>query len=133
MFKAHNPSTSAPPASAYSHGIEVPAGARMLYLSGQVGVKPDGAMAEGIAAQTEQAWNNVVAVLESAGMGLADIVKITAYVTRPDHVEPYRDARLPFVVDPPAASTAVVVTSLFSPDWLVEVEAVAAKVEPGAP
>jgi enamine deaminase RidA (YjgF/YER057c/UK114 family) len=71
MNARHNPSTVAPPFGAYSHAIEVPPGARWLYVSGQVGVQPDGTLGADAAAQIEWAFRNLVAVLEAAGMGAA--------------------------------------------------------------
>lgn len=128
MLKRHNPATVHPPAGKYSHGAEVPAGTRLLYVSGQVGVKPDGKTAGGDAAQCEQAWANVKNVLAGAGMGPENIVKLNAFVTRADLIAPYRTARdkaLGQVVPP--ASTLVVVAALADPTWVVEIECVAAK------
>ncbi len=127
MAKAHNPSTIAAPAAVYSHGMEVNAGSRLLYISGQVGVTPDGSMANGARAQMEQAFGNLVAILESAGMGIDDVIKMNAYLTSADDIGLFREVREPFLGDPPPASTAVVVRALFNPEWLVEIEAVAAK------
>ena len=59
MLKVITPTTIAPPASNYSHAIEAPPNARWLYVSGQVGVRPDGTMAEGIDDQAHQAWANL--------------------------------------------------------------------------
>ena len=46
MLKTYDPQTVAPPFSRYSHGVEAPTGARWLYISGQVGVTPEGKVAE---------------------------------------------------------------------------------------
>lgn len=51
MLKPHNPTTIAPPFSNYAHGVEVPAGARWLYVSGQLGVAPDGVAPEDFTGQ----------------------------------------------------------------------------------
>jgi hypothetical protein len=58
MLKRHNPPTVAPPFSRYSHGVEAPAKARWLIISGQVGVTPEGEVLTGAQAQIEQAWRN---------------------------------------------------------------------------
>ena len=47
MLKHYKPDSVAPPFSRFSHAVEVPAGARWLHISGQIGVKPDGTIAEG--------------------------------------------------------------------------------------
>ena len=128
MPKRHNPATVHPPAGKYSHGVELPAGARFLYVSGQVGVKPDGAAARDDAGQCEQAWANVKSVLAAGDMGVADIVKLNAYITRADLIPVYRAARDRAVgAAPPPASTLVVVAALANPAWVVEIECVAAK------
>jgi len=128
MLKRHNPATVHAPAGKYSHGVEAPAGARFLYVSGQVGAKPDGSTAPSDAAQCEQAWANVKNVLAGAGMGVDDIVKLNAYVTRADLIPVYRTARDRAVGNAaPPASTLVVVAALANPAWVVEIECVAAK------
>ena len=128
MAKRHNPATVHAPAGKYSHGVEAPAGARLCYVSGQVGVKPDGTTAPNDAAQCEQAWANVKNVLAAAGMGLEDIIKLNAYLTRTDLIPVYRTARDRAVgATPPPASTLVVVAALANPAWVVEIECVAAK------
>ncbi len=68
-----NPDTVAPPASDYSHGVVVPAAARRLIVAGQVGLNPDGSLAEGLEAQMERCWLNLFAVLEAAGMTKRDL------------------------------------------------------------
>src|SRR3546814_3796316 len=86
MRKEHTPSTVAPPFSRYSHGVEVDA-ARWLLISGQVGVDREGRLAEGAAAQMDQAWRNILAILDDAGMDAGNLVKITAYLTRRDDLK----------------------------------------------
>ena len=54
MLKTNNPSSVAPPAAMYSHSVEVPPNARWLFTAGQVGMRPDGTLAEGFEAQHEQ-------------------------------------------------------------------------------
>ncbi len=128
MLKRHNPATVHAPAGKYSHGVEAPAGARLLCVSGQVGAKPDGSTAPSEAAQCDQAWANVKNVLAAGGMGINDIIKLNAYVTRADLIPVYRAARDRAVgsMEPPA-STLVVVAALANPAWVVEIECVAAR------
>jgi enamine deaminase RidA (YjgF/YER057c/UK114 family) len=71
MLKKHNPGGMAPAFSRYSLGVEAPPEVRWLFVSGQVGVGPNGALAEGPEAQMETAWRNILRILESAGMGRA--------------------------------------------------------------
>ncbi|MEM7223130.1 MAG: RidA family protein [Pseudomonadota bacterium] len=129
MLTRHNPDAIAPTFSAYSHGVEVAPGARWLHISGQVGVLPDGGMADGPVGQMEQTWSNVLAVLAGAGMGPHDLVKVTAFVTRPEDVPLFRQVRDSLLEGAQPASTLVIVSGLAHPDWLVEIEAIAASVK----
>ncbi len=74
MLRKHNPGAIAPAFSRYSLGVEAPSASRWLHVSGQVGVGPDGAFADGPEAQMEAAWRNVLAILESAGMEPGDLI-----------------------------------------------------------
>ncbi len=126
MLRKHNPSAIAAAFSSYSLAVEAPAQARWLYVSGQVGVAPDGAFANGPEAQMEAAWRNVLAILDSAGMGAGDLVKVTAYLTRAEDTGLYRQVRDRMLAGAEPASTLLVISALADPDWLVEIEAVAA-------
>lgn len=112
----------------YSLGVEVPPGARWLYVSGQVGFRPDGTVVTGFEKQALQAWKNVRGVLMSAGMNARDIVKVTTFVTDSRHLLTYRSLREKFLgAGPYPASTLLVVTALARPEFLIEVEVVAAR------
>ncbi len=126
MLRKHNPGAIAPAFSRYSLGVEAPGQARWLYVSGQVGVAPDGAFADGPEAQMETAWHNVLAILDSAGMAPGDLVKVNAYLTRAEDTGLYRQVRDRMLAGAEPASTLIVITALAHPDWLVEIEAVAA-------
>lgn len=130
MLKTHCPSTVAPPFSNYSHGVEAPPGARWLYISGQVGVDGQGNVAAGFEDQAERAWRNVIAILDAADMDLGDVVRFNTYLTRAEDVAGARRVRDRFIEpgDHAPASTLVVIAALAAPDWLFEMEAVAAKV-----
>jgi len=127
MLKQLNPATVAPPAGRYSQAVEVPPNARWLYVAGQVGVRPDGTVLEGIEAQADQAWRNLEAVLKAAGMGLGDLVRINYYLIDPAHVPAVRTVRDRFIKDPAPAATLAIIKALASPAWLFEIEAVAAQ------
>jgi 2-iminobutanoate/2-iminopropanoate deaminase len=125
-MKIHNPPTLAP-GTGYSHGIELPPNARLLYLAGQLGITADGKMAPDIKGQAEQAWRNLGAVLAAAGMGFENLVKLTHFLTRAEDVAAYREVRAKFLGSNAPASTLLVISALARPDALIEVEAVAAK------
>ena len=119
-------------AGIYAHGVAAPADTAAVYVSGQVGVAPDGKLGEGFAAQCGQAIDNVAAVLAEAGAGLADIVKMTFFITDRrdmDELVRVRKARLDGISP---AITTVVVSGLVEPEWLVEVEALAHRPRPDA-
>jgi 2-iminobutanoate/2-iminopropanoate deaminase len=126
MLKRHNPPTVAPPFSRYSHGVEAPDNARWLVISGQVGVNAEGKVLNGAKPQIEQAWRNVLNVLQAAGMGPHDLVKVTIFLVDRAHLQLLRDTRDAMLQGAAPASTLLFVAGLASPDWLVEIEGVAA-------
>ncbi len=126
-IQLHNPANIAAPFSRYSHGASAPADARWLHISGQVGAAPDGAVPDDPERQIELAWDNLFAVLESAGMSVTDLVKVDGFVVRPDLIPLYRAARERRLAGHASASTLVIVAGLVTPNLLVEIQAVAAR------
>lgn len=128
MHERLNPSTMAPPLGAYSHGIAVEKGLRWVFVSGQLGIAPDGTLASGAEAQADVAWENIGRVLEAGGMTTADLIKTTTYVVDRDLIPAVRAARQRHMPGPDfPASTFVIVAGLVRPEFLVEIEAVAAR------
>lgn len=125
-MKIYNPSDVAAPTGPYSHAIETAGSTRWLHISGQVARAPDGSIPTDIAGQSEQVWRNIVAVLAAAGMTTQNLVKVTAYLTRPEHTAPYVAVRSRFLGDARPASTLLVIQALAQPEFLLEVEAIAA-------
>ena len=123
-LKAHNPQT---PLANYSHGIEVPPNARWLHISGQVAVDKDGKTPERFEDQVQLVFDNLRAVLAQAGMSPQDLVKVNVYLLRPEDIPALRAARDAFQGAARPASTLVIVSRLVRPEWLVEIEAVAAQ------
>lgn len=111
----------------YSDGILVQPNARWLFGSGTPGMAPDGVTPEGISAQAEQAWKNIVAMLEQAGMSVHDLVKVTHYLVRAEDIKSYVEVRKRYLGDARPASMLMVVPALVRPEFLVEIEAIAAK------
>ncbi len=132
MARIHNPPTIADPIGTYSHGIEVPPNARWLHVAGQVGLRKDGTVPPSIEEQTAVAWQNVVAILGAAGMKVTDLVKITQYLIRAELFPAYAAARAKFLAGHRPASTGLIISALVRPEYLVEVEAIAAKAAPAA-
>ncbi len=128
MLKTSNPPNVAPPAAMYSHSVEIPPNARWLFTAGQVGLRPDGTLPEGFEAQHDQIWKNTLAILEAAGMGPENIVRLNVYSTDPDGLKFIRAHREKYLKPGHTpASTWVVVSQLANPAWKVEMETVAAK------
>jgi 2-iminobutanoate/2-iminopropanoate deaminase len=119
-----NPET-VPAPGMYSHGVVAPASGRWLYVSGQVGVGRDGSCAADFEGQAQQAWQNLVAVLAAAGMGVQDLVKVNTYLTDRAHMPQFSAVRLRFLGEARPASTLLMVAALGRPEWLLEIEAVA--------
>jgi enamine deaminase RidA (YjgF/YER057c/UK114 family) len=126
MVRALAPTEIRAPFARYSHGIEVPAGARLVFCSGQLGVAPDDSVPPTVEEQAERCFANIAAILGEAGLGLANIVRINAFVTAREHMRGYMAVRDRHVGDPPPASTLVIVSGFTRPEFLVEVEAIAA-------
>jgi enamine deaminase RidA (YjgF/YER057c/UK114 family) len=129
-MKTHNPPALADPIGTYSHGIEVPPNARWLYVAGQIGMRKDGSVPATVEAQSEVAWQNVVAILEAAGMKVTDIVKMTQFLVNLEDFPRYAATRAKFLAGHRPASTGLVIRSLVKPEYLVEVEVVAARAAP---
>ncbi|MGE0153472.1 MAG: RidA family protein [Reyranellaceae bacterium] len=125
----YNPPGVMPPVGPYTHGIGIPANARWLYVSGQVGADAAGATPADIAAQSELAWRNLTAVLAAAGMLAADLVKVTTFLLRPEDLPVYAGIRKRYLAGSEPAMTLLFVSALARPEWLVEVEAIAARAE----
>jgi 2-iminobutanoate/2-iminopropanoate deaminase len=123
-----NPPSICAPLGAYTHGIEIPPGARVIHVSGQVGMRPDGRVAEGIEAQLACAWQNILAILAASNMAAADIVKVTTYLTRAEDFKVHPRIRAQYLGDARPTATAVCVSALAAPEFLCEIEAIAARV-----
>lgn len=125
-MKHHTPSSIRAPFARYSHGVEVPAGHRLMLCSGQLSITTDDQIPESSEEQTELCFQNVAAVLESAGMGLADIVRINAFVTDRAHLPGYMKVRDRLFADPAPASTLMIVSGFAREAFKVEIEVIAA-------
>ncbi len=103
--------------------------AKLIFVSGQVSVDMSGnpVGAGDIALQTRTALENVKRVLEGARAGLHDVIKLNTYVTNMvEYREKTRDIRRKYFPQDFPASTLVEVKSLAHPEFMVEIEAIAA-------
>jgi len=124
-----NPTSIHPPFAHYSHGVELPAGSRIVLCSGQLGIGRDGSIPEGVEAQARLCFRAIAAILGDAGMSLADLVRINAFVTAAEHLSGYMRVRDEFVGSPPPASTLMIVQGFARPEFKVEIEAIAARAQ----
>jgi 2-iminobutanoate/2-iminopropanoate deaminase len=121
------PGSIHPPFARYAHGVEVPAGARLVVCSGQLGVDKDGCIPQDVDGQARLCFQAIEAILAEAGMSLSDVVRFNAYVTRREDMAGYMKVRDEFVASPPPASTLMIVQGFTRPEFRVEIEALAAR------
>ena len=127
-MKPINPTNIHAPIATYSHAIEVPAKAKRLLISGQLGIRLDGSVPQSIDAQAEQAWENFTSILKSAGYTLADVVRLRLYAVRVKDLPVIRAVRDRLLCGHKPASTLVVVRALAGRDFLFEIEGEAEKI-----
>ena len=129
--KLHNPAELHKPFG-YSHVAEVTSG-KLVYIAGQVALDAAGNLVgkDDFAAQARQVFANLQSALAAAGASFHDVIKLNYYCA--DSVDPavhlpmVREIRDTYInTAAPPASTFVVVHRLVRPEWLLEVEAVAA-------
>jgi enamine deaminase RidA (YjgF/YER057c/UK114 family) len=120
-----NPPAIAKPGG-YSHVVEITGPGRIVYIAGQLGLKPDGSIAGDFRAQAMQAFENLKSALAAVGATFDDVVKLNNYlIDIPKNLGIYREVRDKYVnVGQPPASTTIGVPALARPDALYEVEAV---------
>jgi enamine deaminase RidA (YjgF/YER057c/UK114 family) len=113
------------PTRGYSHASRA---GNLLFIAGQIAKDREGNLIGrgDIEAQARQVYRNLVAILNEAGGGLSHIVKMTTFLTHPAYIDGYRAARDEVFPAPPPPNTLVICQSLFSPEFLIEVEAIAA-------
>jgi enamine deaminase RidA (YjgF/YER057c/UK114 family) len=107
------------------HAMEVRNAARLLFVSGTMGLRPDFTAPTTLDEQLECVWNNLRAILASAGMTVDNIVRLTSYLRDASYAEANARARIAALGDRRIPTTAIVVQTL-EPDWLIELEIIAA-------
>lgn len=115
---------NAPPAlGPYSQAIQA---GDFIFVSGQIGVKPNGEVAEGIEGQTHQVLKNLQEILKEAGADFSDVVKFTIFLSSMDDFETVNEIYASYVKKPYPARATVEVARL-PKDLLVEMEAIVYK------
>lgn len=106
-----------------SQGIRV---GDLLFISGQAGYDADGRIVQGgFEAQGEQAFANLRRALEAGGSSLADVAKVTIFLTDMGDFSKVVDLRRKFFTPPYPADSIVEVKGLYSPEVMIEIEAIA--------
>ncbi|WP_274628460.1 RidA family protein [Arvimicrobium flavum] len=126
MLNYLTPTSIKPPFARYSHGVEVPAGSRLVFCSGQLGIAADDAVPEDAGAQAELCFANIAAILRESGLGLNDVIRINAFVSDRSYLRAYMDVRDRLFGHPAPASTLMIVAGFTREEFKVEVEVVAA-------
>jgi len=127
-MRALAPPDIAPPFARYSHGVVTDVGARLIATSGQLALASDGTVPQGAEAQAALCLTNIDAILAQAGAGRGHVVRLNAYVTDRAHMAGYMAARDRWLADVVVlpASTLVIVSGFTRPEFLVEIEVLAA-------
>jgi enamine deaminase RidA (YjgF/YER057c/UK114 family) len=129
ITRINPPELGTPPG--YSQVVEVTA-SRIIFIAGQTALDRDGSLIgkNDFAAQAEQVFRNLSFALQASGCTASNLVKLTVFLTDMDNLASYREARNRFFasVAPPAAPavTLVEVSKLYGPDFMIEIEAIAA-------
>ena len=111
----------------YSDCIEASPNQRWLFTSGTPGMDAAGELPGDITAQAELAWGHILTMLDRAGMTVSDLIKITQYLTRTEDIPAYAKVRARMLGEARPASMMLVVAALPRPEFLLEIEAVAAR------
>jgi enamine deaminase RidA (YjgF/YER057c/UK114 family) len=128
-IEPHNPADLYPPYASYAHAVEVPADARTLYISGLNGFELDGTtMPTTFEEQANLVWGHLCRILASAEMTVDDLVSLRFYLAEPAS-DPTNVAVLKRYLDGHRTARTVICCRLLEPAWLIEIEAIAARVD----
>lgn len=119
-------SESAPGAvGGYDQAILIEGAQRLLFISGQIPETTDDRVPTDFESQCRLTWANVLAQLNAAGMSVANLTKVTIFLSSREYAEPNSKIRREFLGSHNPALT-IVVTGIFDERWLLEIEAIAA-------
>jgi len=121
----HNPADGVYAATPdYAHALEVRGAARALFVSGTMGLDAHGDAPASLDEQLSLVWDNLRAILASAGMTVDNVVRVTSYLRDAAFAERNAAARNAALGGRLVPTTAIVVETL-APEWLVELEVIA--------
>lgn len=111
----------------YSDAVEASADSRWLFTAGTPGLSLAGELPPNITGQAEIAWQHILTMLDRAGMTVHDLVKVTHYLVKSSDIAEYVKVRSRYLGEARPASMLLIVPELVRPDFLLEIEAIAAK------
>lgn len=122
-MKELTPKGVRPPFAAYAHGVEIPAGWRVVRTSGQLGIRSDDSIPQDAYAQAVICFEALRAILAEAGMAPKDVAHISGYVTDRAHLAAYMKARDAFMGGARLPSSTLIIVSGFTrEEFKVEAE-----------
>lgn len=115
------------PSGHFSHATMAEARGRLVFISGMTARRADGSIAGvgDIEAQTRQVCENIKAAVEEAGGSMEDICRVDVFVRNMEHFDLIHKVRRDYFKPPAPASTMVEVCKMTSPDYLIEINAIA--------
>jgi reactive intermediate/imine deaminase len=115
------------PSGHFSQATVIEARGKLVFISGMTSRRADGSIAGvgDIEAQTRQVCENLKAAVEAAGGKMDDIVRVDVYVRNMEHFDAIHKVRREYFKAPAPASTMVEICKMTSPDYLIEINAIA--------
>src|SRR5712664_66920 len=115
------------PSGHFSQATTIEARGKLVFISGMTSRRPDGTIAGvgDIEVQTRQVCENLKAAVEEAGGVMDDICRVDVYVRNMEHFDQIHKVRREYFKPPAPASTMVEVCKMTSPDYLIEINAIA--------
>jgi len=114
------------PSGHFSQATMIEAQGRLVFISGMTARRSDGSIAGVGDVDTRQVCENLKLAVEEAGGSLDDICRVDVYIRNMEHFEIIHKVRREFFKPPAPASTMVEVCKMTSPDYLIEINAIAA-------
>jgi enamine deaminase RidA (YjgF/YER057c/UK114 family) len=121
----HDPSEVPEAIGGYTNGLEVQNASRLLFISGQIPQEASGDLPTTIEGQCRQAWANVLGTLTAAEMAVPNLIKVTTFLGDRSYAAVNREVRREILGEHRPVLT-VIVADIFDPNWMLEIEAVAA-------
>jgi len=123
-----NPKTISKPFSNYAHVVTVEGAKKLVFCAGQVAADSDGKVLppDNFEAQTKMVMKNLKNALAAGGAKLSDVTKVTIYICNPHDVPKARGILYEYFGKHPPGSTLCILRGLANPNFLLEIEAIAA-------